>query len=111
MYTKHNAQVGKRGGPIADRVLGPPRTLPRRIAKFPADVTESAVAQMRRNFADPNRWPKWGVGDSLDRERFEKRAAAKARELIAAESEPILAPDQVAEIDEVVREATMDLAA
>ena len=73
MYTKHNAQVGKGGGPIADRVLGPPRTLPRRIAKFPADVTESAVAQMRRNFADPNRWPKWGVGDSLDRERFEKR--------------------------------------
>jgi trimethylamine:corrinoid methyltransferase-like protein len=30
----------------------------RRIAKFPADVTESAVARMRRNFADPNRWPK-----------------------------------------------------
>jgi trimethylamine--corrinoid protein Co-methyltransferase len=53
----------------------------------------------------------WGVGDSLDRERFEKRAAAKARELIAAESEPILTADQVAEIDEVVKEATMDIAA
>ncbi len=53
----------------------------------------------------------WGVGDSLDCERFEKRAAAKVRELTAMESEPILTPDQVAEIDEVVKEATMDLAA
>jgi len=30
----------------------------RRIAKFPAEVVESALARMRRNFAEPNRWPK-----------------------------------------------------
>jgi hypothetical protein len=46
----------------------------------------------------------WGVSDSLDRERFEKRAAAKVRELTAAEGGPILTPDQVAEIDEVVKD-------
>ena len=53
----------------------------------------------------------WGVGDSLDRERFEKRAAAKVRELMAAESEPVLTADQEAAIDEVVKEASMDRAA
>jgi len=53
----------------------------------------------------------WGVGDSLDRERFEKRAAAKVRELMAAETEPVLTADQEAAIDEVVKEASMDLAA
>jgi hypothetical protein len=51
------------------------------------------------------------VGDSLDRERFEKRAAAKVRELMAAETEPVLTADQEAAIDEVVKEASMDLAA
>jgi trimethylamine--corrinoid protein Co-methyltransferase len=51
----------------------------------------------------------WGVDDSLDRERFEKRAAAKARRLMAEESAPVLTPDQEAAIDEVVKEATMDL--
>ena len=30
----------------------------RRIARFPADVVEGAVARMRRNFADASRWPK-----------------------------------------------------
>jgi trimethylamine---corrinoid protein Co-methyltransferase len=51
----------------------------------------------------------WGVRDSLDRERFEKRAAAKVRELLAAERYPALSTDQEAAIDEVVKEATMDL--
>lgn len=53
----------------------------------------------------------WGADDSLDRERFEKRALAKARQLLAAETAPVLTPDQELAIDEVVREATMDLAA
>jgi trimethylamine--corrinoid protein Co-methyltransferase len=53
----------------------------------------------------------WGVGDSLDRERFEKRAAAKVRELMAEESEPVLTADQEAAIDEVVKEASIDRAA
>jgi trimethylamine--corrinoid protein Co-methyltransferase len=53
----------------------------------------------------------WGTSDSLDRERFEKRAAAKMRELTAAESEPVLTPDQEAAIDEVVKEASMELKA
>jgi len=51
----------------------------------------------------------WGVKDSLDREGFEKRTAAKAQELMAAESAPVLMPDQEAAIDDVVKEATMDL--
>ena len=53
----------------------------------------------------------WGVGDSLDRERFEKRAAAKVRELVAREIPPVLNSEQVAAIDEIVKEATMDLKA
>jgi trimethylamine--corrinoid protein Co-methyltransferase len=53
--------------------------------------------------------PSWGDGDSLDRDRFEKRAAAKARELLALESEPLLSSDQEAAIDEVVKEAAIDL--
>jgi trimethylamine--corrinoid protein Co-methyltransferase len=53
----------------------------------------------------------WGVGNSLERERFEKRAAAKARELLAAESRPVLSAEQEAAIDEIVKEATMDLKA
>jgi trimethylamine--corrinoid protein Co-methyltransferase len=53
----------------------------------------------------------WGAGDSLDRERFEKRAAAKARELLATESVSVLSAGQEAAIDEVVEEAMMDLKA
>jgi trimethylamine--corrinoid protein Co-methyltransferase len=55
--------------------------------------------------------PSWGLGDSLDRERFEKRAAAKVRELLAVESPPVLSAQQEAAIDEIVKEATMDLKA
>jgi trimethylamine--corrinoid protein Co-methyltransferase len=51
----------------------------------------------------------WGVKDSLDRNGFEKRAAAKVRELLATETAPVLTPDQEAAIDEVVKEATRDL--
>jgi trimethylamine--corrinoid protein Co-methyltransferase len=50
----------------------------------------------------------WGMGDSLDRERFEKRAAAKVQQALAAERAPVLTPDQEAAIDEVVQEAAMD---
>ena len=53
----------------------------------------------------------WGGGDSLDRERFEKRAAAKVRELLATETPPVLSAEQEAAIDEIVKEATMDLKA
>ena len=53
----------------------------------------------------------WGVRDSLDRERFEKRAAAKMGELLAEESSPVLSAEQEASIDEIVKEATMDLKA
>lgn len=55
--------------------------------------------------------PSWGLGDSLDRERFEKRAAAKVHELLAVESPPVLSAEQEAAIDEIVKEATMDLKA
>ena len=51
----------------------------------------------------------WGAGDGLDRERFEKRAAAKARALLAAEVPPVLSPEQEAAIDEIVKEATADV--
>jgi trimethylamine--corrinoid protein Co-methyltransferase len=51
----------------------------------------------------------WGVGDSLDRERFEKRAAARARELLAEERPPVLTPDQERAINEVVAEASRTL--
>src|ERR1035437_11051501 len=30
----------------------------RRTVKFPPEVVEAALARMRRNFQDPNRWPK-----------------------------------------------------
>ena len=53
--------------------------------------------------------PSWGDGESLDRDRFEKRAAAKARELLAQESPPLLSSEQELAIDEVVKEAAMDL--
>ncbi|MFH1616575.1 MAG: trimethylamine methyltransferase family protein [Planctomycetota bacterium] len=51
----------------------------------------------------------WGVADSLDKERFEKMAAKKARELMAVESEPVLTPEQEAEIDEIVAQAKSEL--
>lgn len=50
----------------------------------------------------------WGVGDSLDRERFEKRAAAVVQKAMATEHPPVLTADQEAAINEVVREAGMD---
>ncbi|HTS67523.1 MAG TPA: trimethylamine methyltransferase family protein [Terriglobia bacterium] len=50
----------------------------------------------------------WGMGDSLDRERFEMRAAAQVRKALATESAPALTPDQEAAIDEVVKEAAQD---
>ena len=63
----HNAalQILERTGMWVDhlkaleylRGAGCPVDMDRRIAKFPAEVVESALARMRRNFADPNRWP------------------------------------------------------
>jgi len=50
----------------------------------------------------------WGMRDSLDRERFEKRAAATVRQALAAERAPVLTPDQEAAINEVVKEAARD---
>jgi hypothetical protein len=50
----------------------------------------------------------WGMGDSLDRERFEKRAAARVQQALAAEPPPVLTPGQEAAIDEVVKEAARD---
>ncbi len=52
---------------------------------------------------------RWGVGDSLDRERFERRAAARVRQALTAELPPVLSVEQEAAIDEVVKEAAMDL--
>ncbi len=51
----------------------------------------------------------WGMGDSLDRERFEKRAVERVRQALATERAPVLTADQEAAIDEVVKEAAMDL--
>jgi len=53
----------------------------------------------------------WGVGNSLDRDRFEKRAVEKARKLLAEETEPPLTAAQQSAIDEIVKEATTDLKA
>ena len=50
----------------------------------------------------------WGTGDSLDRERFEKRAAAQVRRALVAEHPPVLTANQEAAVDEVVKEAAMD---
>ena len=50
----------------------------------------------------------WGAGDSLDKNRFEKLAITKARELLDEESEPMLTREQEQAIDEVVKEAEMD---
>jgi trimethylamine:corrinoid methyltransferase-like protein len=51
----------------------------------------------------------WGAGDCLERDRFEKRAAAQARALLAQDRPPVLRADQEAAIDEIVSEATRDL--
>jgi len=50
----------------------------------------------------------WGAGDSLDKERFEKMAAAKARELLKKETPPVLTREQIQAIDEIVAEARKD---
>ena len=50
----------------------------------------------------------WGTGDSLESRRFEKLAAAKAEELLAAESESPLNREQIKAIDEIVEEARKD---
>lgn len=51
----------------------------------------------------------WGAADSLDRERIEKMAKEKAREILIEESAPVLTKEQEQAIDEVVKEAEMDL--
>jgi trimethylamine--corrinoid protein Co-methyltransferase len=51
----------------------------------------------------------WGMGDSLERERFERRAAEKARKLLAEERPGPLTREQEAAIDEIVAEAKRDL--
>ncbi len=51
----------------------------------------------------------WGVGDSLAGGRFEKRAAEKARKLLSEKTEPLLTAAQQAAIDEIVKEAALDL--
>lgn len=53
--------------------------------------------------------PTWGSGNSIDRERLEKLAMAKAKKLLAEEHPSVLTKDQEAAIDEVVSEAKMDL--
>ena len=50
----------------------------------------------------------WGMSDSLDRERFERRAAEKARKLLAEETPPVLSINQQIAIDEIVAEARKD---
>ena len=53
----------------------------------------------------------WGPGQRADENRrWEKLAAEKARKLINTETEPVLTPDQVKEIDKVVEEAEAKLA-
>ncbi|MFA6292008.1 MAG: trimethylamine methyltransferase family protein [Victivallales bacterium] len=51
----------------------------------------------------------WGAAGSLDRDRFEKMALEKARELLSEESIPVLTKEQEQAIDEIVKEATVDL--
>lgn len=53
--------------------------------------------------------PTWGSGDSLDKDRFSKMAEEKLRGLLAEERAPVLTGDQETAIDEVVKEATLDL--
>jgi trimethylamine---corrinoid protein Co-methyltransferase len=51
----------------------------------------------------------WGQRDSLDKERFEKLAAEKARQLMAEETPPVLTKEQEEAIDEIVAKAKRDL--
>jgi len=53
----------------------------------------------------------WGTADSLDAQRFEKRAAQKAGQLLALECPPVLTAEHERAIDEIVKEVTMDLKA
>jgi trimethylamine---corrinoid protein Co-methyltransferase len=52
-------------------------------------------------------WP-WAHAGSLDKDRFEKLAAEKVRELLAEETPPVLFGDQIDAIDEIVKEARRD---
>jgi trimethylamine---corrinoid protein Co-methyltransferase len=54
--------------------------------------------------------PGWGVGNSLDKDRFEKLAHDKAVRLLSEDTQPVLTPDQEAAIYEIVEEARKDLA-
>lgn len=47
----------------------------------------------------------WGIGDSLDRDRFERVAKDRVVSILSQEQEPVLTPEQEAEIDEIVHEA------
>jgi len=50
----------------------------------------------------------WGCGDSLNRDRFERRAAEKAKKLLAEESAPVLTPEQESAINDIVEEAVLE---
>ncbi|MFH0939582.1 MAG: trimethylamine methyltransferase family protein [Planctomycetota bacterium] len=50
----------------------------------------------------------WGVANSLDKDRFEKLATTKARELLKKESAPVLSREQIQAIDQIVSEAKKD---
>jgi trimethylamine--corrinoid protein Co-methyltransferase len=50
----------------------------------------------------------WGCGDSLNRDRFERLAAEKAKKLLAEESAPVLTPEQESAINDIVDEAVQE---
>lgn len=52
--------------------------------------------------------PSWGTANSLDKDRFENLAIEKAKKLLEEESEPILNPEQIKAIDEIIEEAKLD---
>jgi len=47
----------------------------------------------------------WGIGNSLDKERFEELARQRIDSILTQEQMPVLSPEQEAEIDEIVLEA------
>jgi trimethylamine--corrinoid protein Co-methyltransferase len=53
----------------------------------------------------------WGVGNSLQTDRFEQLAREKAQKLLAEDSAPLLTPAQEAAIDDIVAEAKADFGA
>lgn len=53
--------------------------------------------------------PAWGMGDSLESDRFEKRATEMARDLMKDDGVCRLTPAQHAEIGDVIREAVDEL--